>query len=76
MRFATIFIAIVLFMPFIGLLLYIAVYPEESALWGMRWRFRNEDLEPSDEIIKYNRIMAIVMLIIAIVILIATIFRA
>ena len=75
MRFATIFMLVILFIPVIGVLLYTALNPRDAALWGKRWQFKNEDLEPSDEVIKYNRIMSIIMLIVIIILLVITIIR-
>ena len=75
MRFATIFILVTLFIPIVGVLLYTALNPRDAALWGRRWQFKNENLEPSDEVIKYNRVMSIIMLIIIIFILVITIIR-
>lgn len=62
-------------LPIIGILLYTIFYPGESALLGKRWQFKNESLEPSDEVIKYNRTMGIIVLIITLIILIVTLFR-
>lgn len=75
MRFLTVFITIILFLPIIGLFLYMAAYPRESALWGNRWQFKNQDLEPSDEAIKYNRNVSIIMVIVMVIILAATIIK-
>lgn len=75
MKFADIFITVILFIPIIGALLYTIFFPKDSASFGKRWQFKNEDLEPSDEVIKYNRTMGIVVLIIAAVILITLIYK-
>lgn len=75
MKFLYIFVTIMFFLPFIGLLLYTALYPRESALFGKRWQFKNEDLEPSEESIKYIRNSAIIVLIIFVVILLIVLFR-
>lgn len=69
------FIIIVLLLPVIGIFLYTALYPRESTLIGKRWQFRNQDLEPSDEAIKYNRKASIIALIIIIVIIVIVLFR-
>lgn len=68
------FIIIGLLLPVIGIFLYTALYPRESALIGKRWQFRNQDLEPSDEAIKYNRKASIIALIIIIVIIVIVLF--
>lgn len=75
MEFAEKFILVVLFLPIIGILLYTIFYPEESALWGKRWQFKNESLEPSDEVIKFNRTSGIIVLILILIILIVSLFR-
>lgn len=75
MGFVDLFIIIVLFIPIIGVLLYTIFYPRESALFGKRWQFKNENLEPSDEVIKYNRTVGIIALIVILVILAALIFK-
>lgn len=64
MRFVTIFLTITLSLPFIGLFLYMIFYPRESALFGERWKFKNADLEPSEEAMKYEKRAGIIGLII------------
>lgn len=76
MRFATIFVSVMLYIPFLGLFLYMALNPRDTALWGKRWQFKNEDLEPSDEAIKYNRNASILMLIVGTITLIGIIIRS
>ena len=46
------FLTTVISLPFIGIFLYTALYPKESTLLGKRWQFKNENLEPSDAVIK------------------------
>lgn len=75
MRFATALIYVILFIPIIGVLLYTVLNPRDAALWGKRWQFKNEDLEPSDEVIKYNRVTSIIVLIIVVIILVVAIIR-
>lgn len=75
MRFITALIYVILFIPIIGVLLYTALNPRDAALWGKRWQFKNENLEPSDEVIKYNRVTSIIMLIIVVIILVVAIIR-
>lgn len=76
MDFGTIFICIVLFIPIIIALLYTVIYPRDSALFGKRWQFNNKDLEPSESVIKYNRISGIIGLIIVAFILIGIIIKS
>lgn len=75
MKFTNIFLCLVFFLPIIGVLLYSAINPSDAALWGERWKYENEDLEPSDERIKGIRISSIVMIIIAILLLIVLIIK-
>lgn len=75
MKFITIFITIVIFLPIIVLLLYTIFNPRESALFGQRWKYNNDDLEPSDSVIKYNKIISIIALIVIIILLVLCIIR-
>lgn len=75
MKFVTIFVAIILFIPLACVMLYTIFYPRDSALLGKRWQFKNENLEPSDEIIKYNRIAGIIGLVVSILMLIFVIIK-
>ncbi|MFW2502742.1 hypothetical protein CCS79_09230 [Clostridium diolis] len=75
MKFVTIFVAIILFIPIACVMLYTIFYPRDSALLGKRWQFKNENLEPSDEIIKYNRIAGIIGLVVSILMLIFVIIK-
>ena len=76
MKIPNIIFVVILFLPILGVLLYMAIKPENAALWGNRWRFKNEDLEPSEEAIKYTRIMSIIMIVIGILFLIVAINRS
>lgn len=76
MKIANIIFGVVLFLPILGVLLYMTIKPENAALWGNRWRFKNEDLEPSEEAIKYTRIMSIIMIVMGILLLIVAISRS
>lgn len=67
MSFEEKFITLVLLIPVIGALLFQAINPRESFLWGKRWQFKNENLEPSDSVIKNGRTMAIIGLIIVVI---------
>lgn len=73
LRFANIFISVMVYIPIICVLVYIAINPRDTALWGKRWQFKNENLEPSDEAVKLTRIMSIIMIIIGIIAFIKTI---
>lgn len=71
MKVTNIILGAILFIPIIGVLLYIAINPEDTALWGNRWRLKNENCKPSDEAVKYTRITSIIMIVVGIIILIA-----
>lgn len=76
MKFSNIFFSLMFFLPIIGFLIYSALNPYDVALWGERWKFDNDDLEPSDERIKGIRITSIIMIIIAILFLIVIIVKS
>lgn len=65
---------IIFFIPIAAMLLYSIFYPRDFSLWGKRWQFKNPDLEPSEELIKYNRNAGIVMLVICTIIFLVLIF--
>lgn len=67
MKFVNIFISAIIYIPIIGVLVYIALNPRDTALWGKRWQFNNDDLEPSDEAVKLTRVMSFIMIIIGII---------
>lgn len=69
------FLMIVFYIPIAGVLLYTIFYPGESATLGKRWQFKQDNLEPSEDIIKYNRTAGIVALIIITVMFAFLIFR-
>lgn len=75
MKFIYIFYIILLSLPFLGIMLYIIFNPRESALFGKRWQFRNENLEPSEEAIKYNRTAGITGLIVVIVFVVIAVIK-
>ena len=56
--------------PIILVFLYIAMYPEESMLFGSRWRYKNEELEPSEIAVKLTRISSIISLVLIVLVLI------
>lgn len=68
------FFAIVISLPLLGMFLYSTVWPEDSILSGMRWRFRNEDLEPSEGYVKLIRVMSIIFSVIWGGVIVYTIF--
>lgn len=76
MKFSNIFFSLMVFLPIIGFFIYSALNPYDVALWGERWKFDNEDLEPSDERIKGIRITSIIMIIFVILILIVIIIKS
>ncbi|MDV3427896.1 MAG: hypothetical protein LIR50_12870 [Bacillota bacterium] len=67
MKFIYVFYIILLAIPFIGIMLYTIFNPRESALFGKRWQFKNENLEPSEDSIKFNRFVGIIGLTVVIV---------
>jgi hypothetical protein len=69
------FLMIVFYIPIAGVLLYTIFYPGESAILGKRWQFKQDNLEPSEDIIKYNRTAGIIALIIITVMFAFMIFR-
>lgn len=73
--FAEKFIMIVFYLPIAGVLLYTIFYPAESALMGKRWQFKNEDLEPSDEFVKYNRTVGIIAFVLITIVFLIFLFR-
>lgn len=75
MDLATKIIGTMIFLPIMGLLLYTALHPGETALWGVRWRFKNQDIEPSDEYVKHNRFTAIAALVIIAILFMVFLFR-
>ncbi|WP_160679723.1 hypothetical protein [Clostridium sp. C8-1-8] len=76
MSFIDIFFIVVFSIPIIAVLLYMIFYPRESALFGRRWQFKNENLEPSDEAVKYNRTMGIIGLVFVLIIIVLSILKA
>lgn len=58
-------------MPAIIALIFAIIYPEKNLMFGRRWQYKNEDLEPSEAAIKYTRISSIICLIVFVIILIA-----
>jgi len=69
------FFMVVFFIPIAGVLLYIIFYPAESALFGKRWEFKNENLEASDEVVKYNRTVGIIALVLITIVFFILLFR-
>lgn len=68
-------IIVLVFLPFIFMLFYTYQYPRESALWGQRWRYKNEDLEPSEAAIGLNKKSSLIgMIVITIILLLIVIF--
>lgn len=49
-------------MPLIITLILTIIYPKESLIIGRRWKYKNDYLEPSENAIKYQRIVSIVAL--------------
>ncbi len=64
----------ILIIPFLGVLIYSIVEPEKSFLFGRKWQYKNEDLEPSESMIKMNRKISIVALVVIICVYLYFIF--
>ncbi|QAA32190.1 hypothetical protein [Clostridium manihotivorum] len=75
MKIIDIFFILVFSIPIIVVLLYMIFYPRERALFGRRWQFKNENLEPSDEMVKYNRNMGIIVLVFVVIIIALSILK-
>lgn len=74
-KFIDIFITIIIFIPIIAVLLYQIYFPRESVLFGKRWQFKNDDLEPSEEATKFTRNTSIIALIVIVSALIIGIIK-
>lgn len=68
-------IAVILFIPVILVLLYQIYYPRESILYGKRWQFQNQDLEPSEDAIEYTKKVSKIALAVIVIMLILVLFR-
>lgn len=64
----------ILIIPLLGVLIYSIVDPEKSFLFGGKWQYKNEDLEPSESMIKMNRKISIVALVVIICVYLYFIF--
>jgi len=75
MRFIGTLFTIILYVPIFLVILYSIFYPRDSALFGKRWQFQNENLEPSEDAIKFQRKAGIALLIVTLIILAIIIFN-
>lgn len=57
------FIIILLCLPIIALCIFTIRNPKEALLFGERWRYNNDDLEPSEMAIDFARGGSIITLI-------------
>ena len=57
----------ILIIPVIGVVIYSIKEPRDSFLFGRRWMYKNDELEPSEEIIKFNRNASVVALVVIII---------
>lgn len=64
----------ILIIPVIGVVIYSIKEPRDSFLFGRRWMYKNDELEPSEEIIKFNRNASVVALVVIIILSIYIIF--
>ena len=64
----------IVIIPVIGVIVYSIKEPRDSFLFGRRWMYKNEDLEPSEEIIKFNRNASIIALAVIVILSIYIIF--
>lgn len=66
---AELIITVIITLPFLIILIYGIIYPEELASWGYKWRYKGEP-EPTEEYIKYTRASSVIGLLLIISILI------
>lgn len=64
----------ILIIPVIGVVIYSIKEPRDSFLFGRRWMYKNDELEPSEEIIKFNRNASVVALVVIVILSIYIIF--
>ena len=64
----------IVIIPVIGVIVYSIKEPRDSFLFGRRWMYKNEDLEPSEEIIKFNRNASIIALAVIVILSIYILF--
>lgn len=64
----------ILVIPVIAVVVYSIKEPRDSFLFGRRWMYKNDELEPIEEIIKFNRNTSIVALVSIILLSIYIIF--
>ena len=64
----------ILIIPVIGVVIYSIKEPRDSFLFGRRWMYKNDELEPSEEIVKFNRNASVVALVVIIILSIYIIF--
>lgn len=57
------FIIILVCLPLIAICMFTVINPKEALLFGERWRYNNDDLEPSEMAIDFARGGAIITLI-------------
>ena len=57
------FIIILICLPIIALSIFTIINPKEALLFGERWRYNNDELEPSEMAIDFARGGAIITLI-------------
>lgn len=75
MKFIYVFYIILLAIPFVGIMLYTIFNPKESALLGKKWQFKNENLEPSEDSVKFNRFAGIIGLTVVIIFVIIAVIK-
>lgn len=57
----------IIILPLIGVLIYSIKEPEKSYLFGRRWQYKNDDLEPREGLVKLNKILSIIFLIVIVI---------
>lgn len=58
------FIIILLCLPVIAVCVFTIINPKEALLFGEKWRYNNDDLEPSEMAIDFARGGSIIILIV------------
>jgi len=66
MRFILGFVFLVIISPLAIGLIFAIIDPKESFLFGRRWQFKGE-VEPSETVLKLNRIISVICLILLVV---------
>lgn len=66
---AELIITVIITLPFLIILIYGIIHPEELASWGYKWKYKGEP-EPTEEYIEYTRASSVIGLLLTISIII------